>query len=75
MGEFYDWSDEAVAPWTPSKDKQREELAALVDEFLAFGGAIEKVAYDPIPEMIGGVATLKRKWPTEEGMTKATPTE
>lgn len=75
MVEFYDWSDDAIAPWTPSKDKRREELAVLVDEFLAAGGEIEKVPYNPIPEMVGAVGTLKRTYPTEEGMTRATPTE
>lgn len=75
MDDFYDWSDEAVAPIGPAKTVQAERLALEVQEFLDAGGVIEKVPYDPIPEMVGGCATLKRKWPNDEGMTKATPTE
>ena len=75
MDDFYDWSDEAVAPLTPAKTAQSERLAVEVAEFVAAGGVIQKVPYNPIPEMIGSCATLKRKWPNDEGMTKATPTE
>jgi len=76
MDKFYDWSDEAIAPLTPAKTKQSAEIAAQVEEFLAKGGEIEKVPYDPIPEMVGAATgSLKRNWPTLEGMTAATPTE
>ncbi len=76
MDKFFDWSDEAIAPMTPAKTKQAEEIARQVEEFLAAGGEIEKVPYDPIPEMVGAASgSLKRSWPTLEGMTKATPTE
>ena len=75
MDNFYDWSDEAVAPMNPPKDKLADSIAEDVQAFLDAGGEIEKVPYDPIPEMVGGVDTMKRKWPTEEGMTKPTPTE
>jgi hypothetical protein len=75
MDNFFDWSDEAVAPLNPPRDKLAESIAADVQAFLDAGGEIEKVPYDPIPEMVGGVATIKRKWPAEEGVTRATPTE
>ena len=75
MDNFYAWSDEAVAPVGPPKTAQAERIAAEVEEFLAAGGVIQKVPYNPIPEMIGAVSTIKSKYPTEEGMTKATPTE
>ena len=75
MDNFYDWSDEAVAPLGPPKTEQAERIAAEVAEFLAAGGVMQKVADNPIPEMVGAVSTIKSKYPTEEGMTKATPTE
>lgn len=75
MDDFYDWSDEAVAPLTPAKTAQSERLAAEVAEFVAAGGVIQKVPYNPIPEMIGAVSTIKRQYPSAEGMTKAFPTE
>lgn len=76
MDNFYDWSDEAVAPLTPAKTKQSEGIAEQVEAFLAAGGEIEKVPYDPIPEMVGAVGgSLKRNWPTLEGMTASTPTD
>ena len=75
MDNFYDWSDEAVASVGPPKTEQAERLAAEVKEYLDAGGHLEWVPYNPIPEMIGAVSTIKSKYPTEEGMTKATPTE
>jgi len=76
MDNFYDWSDEAIAPLNPPKDKLAESIAADVQAFLDAGGEIEKVPYDPIPEMVGAATgSLKRNWPTLEGMTAATPTE
>ena len=76
MDNFYDFSDEAIAPLAPAKAKQSETIAGQIEAFLAAGGEIEKVPYDPIPEMVGAVSgSLKRHWPLEEGMTAATPTE
>lgn len=76
MDNFYDWSDEAIAPLNPPKTKQAEEISRLTEEFLAAGGEIEKVPYDPIPELVGmALGSLKSYWPNEEGMTAATPTE
>lgn len=74
--DFYDWSEEAIAPLTPAKSKQSETIAKQVEEFLAAGGEIEKVAYDPIPEMVDmALGSMKPNYPTDEGMTTAKPTE
>lgn len=75
MDNFFDWSDDAIAPLKPAKTAQSAALAAEVAEFLAGGGSIEEAPYNPIPEMVGAVSTMRRKWPTEEGATKPTPTE
>ena len=75
MDNFYDWSDEAIAPLTPAKTKQSAEIAAQVEEFLAKGGEIETVPYNPIPEMIGAIETTRRRFTNTEGVTPATPTE
>ena len=76
MDKFFDWSDEAIAPATPAKTKQAEEIAEQIEAFLAAGGEIEHLPYDPIPELVGAATgSLKSNWPTLEGMTAATPTE
>ena len=75
MDNFYDWSDAAIAPLNPPKTKQAEEVARLTEEFLAAGGEIEKVPYNPIPEMIGAVETTRRRFTNTEGVTPAAPTE
>jgi len=75
MDNFFDWSDDAIAPLKPAKTAQSAALADEVKEYLDAGGHLEWVPYNPIPEMVGAVSTMKRKWPTEEGATKATPTE
>lgn len=74
--EFYDWSEEVIAPLTPAKIKQSEEIARLTEEFLASGGEIEKVLYDPIPELVDmAVNSLKPHYPTMDGLTAPKPTE
>lgn len=75
MDNFFDWSDDAIAPLKPAKTKQSETLAAEVERFLAGGGTIEQVPYNPIPEMIGAIWTTKEIHPNEEGMTRATYAE
>ena len=74
--EFYDWSEEATAPLTPEKSKQSATIAQHIEEFLSAGGEIQKVPYDPIPEMVDmATGSLKPNYPTDEGMTSAKPTE
>lgn len=74
--QFYDWSDDAIAPLRPPKTKQREALAEEVEEFLAAGGVIEKVPYNPIPELVDmATGCLKRRYPKDEGLTAPLPSD
>ena len=74
--QFFDWSDDLIAPPIKDKSALRAEIARQTEEFLANGGVIQKIPYDPIPEMVGAVGgSLKQHWPTEEGLTAALPTE
>lgn len=70
--DFYDWTDDAIAPLTPAKAKQAEEIRKQVEDYLDAGGHIEWLPYDPIPEMVDmALGSLKPNYPTYEGMTAA----
>ena len=69
MNDFIDW-DRALIDYTDdvcglSKAQWREKLAADTETFLADGGEIEYLPYDPIPEITARVGRWQAMGQTE----------